>query len=119
MAGTPTPPTSRGRPDPEAARALYRRHADSYDEQTDWAGPHRARVVELLDLRPGDRVVDVGCGTGLCFPAIQERCRITCDDHFQDTIVSAPDPVDSHFNSRLIAGKPLSRSGRQWRVADL
>src|SRR5207244_5764133 len=60
MAGTPTPPTSRGRPDPEAARALYRRHADSYDEQTDWAGPHRARVVELLDLRPGDRVVDVG-----------------------------------------------------------
>jgi ubiquinone/menaquinone biosynthesis C-methylase UbiE len=73
MAGTPTPPTSRGRPDPDAARALYQRHADSYDVQTDWAGHDRSKVVSLLDLRPGNRVVDVGCGTGLCFAAILER----------------------------------------------
>jgi ubiquinone/menaquinone biosynthesis C-methylase UbiE len=71
VAGTPTPPTSRGEPDPAAARALYRRHAESYDLQTDWAGTDRDRVVALLDLRPGDTVVDVGCGTGLCFEAIQ------------------------------------------------
>jgi ubiquinone/menaquinone biosynthesis C-methylase UbiE len=73
LAGAPTPPTSRGGPDAEAARALYRRHADTYDEQTDWAGADRARVVELLALRPGDTVLDAGCGTGLCFGAIQER----------------------------------------------
>ncbi|MEW6476662.1 MAG: methyltransferase domain-containing protein [Actinomycetota bacterium] len=73
MAGTPTPPTARGKPDPDAARALYARHAETYDVQTDWAGSDRARVVSLLDLRPGDTVVDVGCGTGLCFAAIEER----------------------------------------------
>src|SRR6185295_10627365 len=73
MAGTPTPPTSRGEPDPDAACALYRRHADSYDLQTDWAGSDRAKVVSLLALRPGDTVVDVGCGTGLCFAAIQSQ----------------------------------------------
>ena len=73
MAGTPTPPTSRGRPDPDAARALYHRHAEGYDLQTDWAGADRARAVELLDLQSGDTVIDVGCGTGLCFAAIIER----------------------------------------------
>lgn len=73
MAGTPTPPTTRGEPDPDAARALYSRHADTYDLQTDWADIDRARAVELLGLRPGDTVVDVGCGTGLCFAAILEQ----------------------------------------------
>ena len=70
MAGTPTPPTERGNPDPGAARALYSCHAETYDVQTDWAGSDRARAVELLALRPGDTVLDVGCGTGLCFAAI-------------------------------------------------
>jgi SAM-dependent methyltransferase len=73
MAGGPTPPTERGRPDPEVARALYERHAGTYDAQTDWAGPDRDRVVSLLQLRAGDTVVDVGCGTGLCFAAIEAR----------------------------------------------
>jgi ubiquinone/menaquinone biosynthesis C-methylase UbiE len=73
MAGTPTLPTARGKPDPDAARALYARHAESYDEQTEWAGSERARAVDLLALRPGDTVLDVGCGTGLCFAAIEER----------------------------------------------
>jgi demethylmenaquinone methyltransferase/2-methoxy-6-polyprenyl-1,4-benzoquinol methylase len=73
MAGTPTSPTARGEPDPDAARALYSRHADTYDLQTDWADIDRARAVDLLGLRAGDTVVDVGCGTGLCFAAILEQ----------------------------------------------
>jgi demethylmenaquinone methyltransferase/2-methoxy-6-polyprenyl-1,4-benzoquinol methylase len=32
----------------------------------------RLRAVQALGLRPGDRVVDIACGTGLNFPLIEE-----------------------------------------------
>ena len=64
-------------PDRLSALALYRAHAERYDDATDWAAADRRRAVELLDLRPGDTVIDVGCGTGLCFPDIEDRIGTT------------------------------------------
>src|SRR5581483_3471630 len=107
MAGTPTPPTSRGRPDVEAARALYSRHADDYDLLTHWAAEDRARVVNLLDLQPGDAVVDVGCGTGLCFAEILDRIGPT------GRLVGVEPSVDMLGR----AGERVARAG--WRNVDL
>ena len=35
--------------------------------------PVRQRAVELLQLRPGDRVIDAGCGSGGSFPFLLDR----------------------------------------------
>ena len=34
---------------------------------------YRQRAVTCLDLKPSDFVVDLGCGTGLCFPLIMQK----------------------------------------------
>src|SRR4029450_7015354 len=49
---------------PPAAPALCRRLAAGYDRSTAWLEPYRHRAVSQLRLRPGEVVVDVGCGTG-------------------------------------------------------
>lgn len=73
--------------DAPALRDLYRRRAPRYDLTAnlyyllgfrEWA--YRKRAVEALRLRPGDTVVEVGCGTGLNLPllraAVGDRGRV-------------------------------------------
>lgn len=54
-------------------RRLYSAGASTYDAHAAAAEPVRRRAVEDLDLRPGDVVIDAGCGTGLSFSLLRER----------------------------------------------
>jgi demethylmenaquinone methyltransferase/2-methoxy-6-polyprenyl-1,4-benzoquinol methylase len=51
----------------------YSNEAPLYDSRTKGFDTYRRRIVERLPLRRGDVVLDVGCGTGLCFPFLLER----------------------------------------------
>jgi ubiquinone/menaquinone biosynthesis C-methylase UbiE len=57
----------------DAATDRYRPLAGAYDGLSAMAEPFRRRAVELLGIGPGEVVIDVGCGTGLCFYALEAR----------------------------------------------
>jgi demethylmenaquinone methyltransferase/2-methoxy-6-polyprenyl-1,4-benzoquinol methylase len=89
----------------DQTRALYRRLAPIYDLAL-WGyrllgvSRHRRQAVEALQLRPGDTVVDMGCGTGLNFPYLHEAVgsegRIVGVDLSEAMLEKARERADRH-----------------------
>ena len=59
-------------PNVAKAVALYREHARRYDASAQRTMKIRRLAIAKLHLRPGDRVLDVACGTGLSIPLLHE-----------------------------------------------
>src|ERR1035438_10513826 len=56
-----------------ARQPAYSEHANTYNRKTGAFQRYRRAVVEALPVRPGQVVLDVGCGTGLCCGLLQEK----------------------------------------------
>ena len=56
----------------DAVRKTFTDWAPIYNPTHGWTLPKRRAARLALDLRPGDRVLDLACGTGLNFPHLRE-----------------------------------------------
>ena len=54
----------------EAANRLYAALASKYDDETRYITGIRKLAIDALALKPGETVLDCGCGTGWCLPSL-------------------------------------------------
>jgi phosphatidylethanolamine/phosphatidyl-N-methylethanolamine N-methyltransferase len=74
----------------EAVKAAYRRYARIYDVIFGAVlQPGRRAVLEALELKPGDRVLEVGVGTGISLPLYPRNVRITGIDVSREMLEKA------------------------------
>src|SRR5262245_743099 len=79
----------------EAVKAAYRRYARVYDMVFGAVlQPGRRAVIEALRLRPGERVLEVGVGTGLSLSLYPRDVRITGVDVSHEMLEKARKRVE-------------------------
>ena len=91
--------------DPEQIERVYSNYAGVYDRVFGrvFQGSREA-VVRNLKVEPGERVLEVGVGTGLCLPLYPPNCDITAIDLAEPMLEKAAARVKEHglTNVKLI-----------------
>lgn len=72
---------------------VYSNYAGVYDRIFRVFNESREAVVSNLNIRPGDRVLEVGVGTGLCLPMYPSHCSVTAIDLSEAMLEKAADRV--------------------------
>jgi len=90
-------PTTADRVALESRRVVkvYSVLARVYDDVFDWVlGPGRRLAVDRLPIREGQRVLEIGVGTGLTLPLYPPECRLTGIDISEEMLEQAHGRAD-------------------------
>jgi phosphatidylethanolamine/phosphatidyl-N-methylethanolamine N-methyltransferase len=88
----------------EASQRGYRLFAPLYDTVFGLSLHHGRRLaIDALDCRPGDRILDVGVGSGLSLPLYPTGARVTGIDISREMLAKAAQRVKRRRLSSVVA----------------
>ena len=77
-------------------RRAYAILSPVYDVIFDWIfRPGRVAAIKLLEIKPGDRILEVGVGTGLNLPLYPRNCYVTGIDISKEMLLKAKERARS------------------------
>jgi phosphatidylethanolamine/phosphatidyl-N-methylethanolamine N-methyltransferase len=78
----------------EQIKRIYSAWSSCYDYVFKWFfAPRQKHVIETMDIKPGQRVLDVGVGTGLSLPVYPRDCEVVGIDLSKDMLSKAREKV--------------------------
>ncbi|WP_440764158.1 class I SAM-dependent methyltransferase [Natronorubrum sp. DTA7] len=84
----------------ERSRTVWNRWSDWYEMSERDFEPMREAAIDRLDLRPGDRVLEIGCGPGVNFERLRddigESGELVAVDYSPAMIDKARERIDAH-----------------------
>ncbi|MCU4743635.1 class I SAM-dependent methyltransferase [Natronoglomus mannanivorans] len=84
----------------ERSRTVWDRWSDWYEMSENDLEPMRETAIDHLELRPGDRVLDIGCGPGVNFERIRsdigETGTLVAVDYSPEMVAKARQRIEDH-----------------------
>lgn len=88
--------------DIDSVRRAYRRYASLYDTVFGWSLEHgRRQLVDMLETHAGERLLEVGVGTGLLLPRYPRNISITGIDLSAEMLAVARARVEAQGLSHV------------------
>ncbi|MFP8952982.1 class I SAM-dependent methyltransferase [Natrialbaceae archaeon A-arb3/5] len=82
------------------SRSVWDRRSDSYERDERELAPMRRTAIDYLDLDPGDRVLEIGCGPGVNFEQIASEIgdegELIAVDYSPQMVEAARDRIEEH-----------------------
>lgn len=92
--------------------AFFDEYAAKWDDMRITVPEKLRGLLELAELEPGERVLDVGSGTGVMIPYLLERIgesgKITAVDFSANMIAKAREKYGAHTNVEFVVGDVLA-----------
>lgn len=81
----------------ESIKTIYARFSNVYDALFKrFFYPRIKHAITYMDIKPGERILDVGVGTGLSFSVFPKHCKVVGIDLSQEMLKKAKEKIDAN-----------------------